>query len=163
VKTHVERYLGWLVDQDSDVWSDETAARGISPLHRQRLVQTNLERMTAAWLSSLGERSESIIRWRYGLDGERLSRKKIARRLGLAPERVRQMQTDALAWLQQPPRAELVAPVKALVTDLLGNNNGLMSRSRLDEALRDQMEIGNINPASVVRLLAKTSPDMRWI
>jgi RNA polymerase sigma factor (sigma-70 family) len=51
-------------------------------------------------LSGLSDRERSVLRWRFGLDGETLSLREIAGRLGVSAERVRQLENRALGKLR---------------------------------------------------------------
>jgi len=52
-----------------------------------------------ALLAGLSDREREVVRARFGLDGEELSRREIGERLGLSGERVRQIEQRALAKL----------------------------------------------------------------
>jgi RNA polymerase sigma factor (sigma-70 family) len=52
-----------------------------------------------ALLAGLSDRERQVVRARFGLDGEELSRREIGERLGLSGERVRQIEQRALAKL----------------------------------------------------------------
>jgi RNA polymerase sigma factor (sigma-70 family) len=51
-------------------------------------------------LSMLTERERQVLGWRLALDGEELSLRQIARRLGMSAERVRQIEQRALIKLR---------------------------------------------------------------
>jgi RNA polymerase sigma factor (sigma-70 family) len=57
-------------------------------------------------LSGLSERERSVLRWRFGLDGETLSLREIAARLGVSAERVRQLENRALGKLRAAATGE---------------------------------------------------------
>jgi RNA polymerase sigma factor (sigma-70 family) len=59
----------------------------------------------ASFLSALSERERTILRWRYGLDGEELSPQEIAARLGLSTSRVREIERHAREKLAAAARA----------------------------------------------------------
>jgi RNA polymerase sigma factor (sigma-70 family) len=61
-------------------------------------------------LSGLSERERSVLRWRFGLDGESLSLREIAARLGVSGERVRQLENRALGKLRSAATGEPVTP-----------------------------------------------------
>jgi RNA polymerase primary sigma factor len=63
------------------------------------LVETTGHRIRAL-LSTLTERERQVLGWRFGLDGEELSLRQIARRLGVSAERVRQIEERALIKLR---------------------------------------------------------------
>jgi RNA polymerase primary sigma factor len=60
-------------------------------------------------LSGLSERERDVLRWRFGLDGETLSLREIAGRLGVSGERVRQLETRALGKLRAAATGEPAA------------------------------------------------------
>jgi RNA polymerase primary sigma factor len=60
----------------------------------------------ASLLSSLSDRERTILRWRYGLDGEELSAQEIAERLGLSTRRVQEIERQARAKLAAAARAQ---------------------------------------------------------
>ena len=51
-------------------------------------------------LSTLTDRERQVLSWRFGLDGEELSLRQIARRLGVSAERVRQIEQRAVIKLR---------------------------------------------------------------
>jgi RNA polymerase sigma factor (sigma-70 family) len=57
-------------------------------------------------LSGLSERERSVLRWRFGLEGETLSLREIAGRLGVSGERVRQLENRALGKLRAAATGE---------------------------------------------------------
>ena len=64
----------------------------------------------ASLLSLLSDRERTVLRWRYGLDGEELQPQDIARRLGLSTRRVGEIERRARAKLAAAERAGRGAP-----------------------------------------------------
>ena len=64
----------------------------------------------ASLLSLLSDRERTVLRWRYGLDGEELQPQDIARRLGLSTRRVQEIERRARAKLAAAERAGRGAP-----------------------------------------------------
>jgi len=85
-------------DSDSelgDLFADETsvdpAEEAVESVRRQRVQEA---------IADLPERQRRIIELRFGFDGESASLETIGKELGLTRERVRQLESDALARLQ---------------------------------------------------------------
>ncbi len=79
-----------------DVVSDPNAKGRIDELDRSRLEHAAAEAMTA-----LPEREGAILRWRFGLKGERQhTLEEIGQKLSLSRERVRQLEARALGQLR---------------------------------------------------------------
>jgi RNA polymerase primary sigma factor len=76
--------------------------------YRELLDHSEIEQV-GALLASLSERERTILRARYGLDGDEQSLRDIGERIGLSGERVRQIETRALGKLRaatdRPPAA----------------------------------------------------------
>jgi len=87
---------------------EEGAVGTFGELIADPLAEDEYERVVSAvaaselrdMLSGLSERERSVLRARFGLDGEAQSLRDIARRLGLSAERVRQLETRALGKLR---------------------------------------------------------------
>jgi RNA polymerase sigma factor (sigma-70 family) len=115
VVTQLRRYLNWLVGQDEATWADEATGRVISPAYRLLLAETTLDELMEHWLGVLDERDRQVLKWRYGLDDERLTLDEIGRRLGVSRERVRQLQLRAHRRLSAPrPQSQIWLLVELL-------------------------------------------------
>jgi RNA polymerase primary sigma factor len=85
-----------------DIVADPTA---VSPMGG--LDQDRLERAADESISQLCERERNILRWRFGLKGEREhTLEEIGGKLGLSRERVRQLEARALAKLRHSEHRE---------------------------------------------------------
>jgi RNA polymerase primary sigma factor len=73
------------------------------------LIETDDVRQVLALLNDMGEREATVLRLRFGLDGdEPKTLKEIGERLGLTRERVRQIEREALGALRQSLEPEEV-------------------------------------------------------
>jgi RNA polymerase primary sigma factor len=71
------------------------------------LIESDEVRQVLALLGRLGERQATVLRLRFGLDGEEpRTLKEIGERLGLTRERVRQIEREALSALRESLAAE---------------------------------------------------------
>ncbi len=166
VEKRLKRYLNWLVEQDKDVWADEVAGRGISPLHRIDLSGVSLDDLIENWLSSaegFDDRDMQVIRWRCGLNGELLTLEEAGDRLGLSRERVRQLEKSALKHLGRPQNLEAIRPLTALLICLLENAGGLMNERQIEAALRDELVVDEVDPIGVAHLVLDITDDVRCI
>ena len=159
LEQRLRAYLDWLGEES---WADVVERRA-SPPQETGPGQTTLATQVADWLSTLKERQRQVIRWRYGLQGERLTLKQAGQRLGITRERVRQIQARALKLLAQPRSAERMAPIKATLSDLVAQAGGLMGAGQLEDALGRELALGDVDPIGVARLVARLDDDMRWV
>jgi hypothetical protein len=150
--------LALLLERDPTAWIE----RAVGQLDC-RLDGLTLDVWMADWLSALDQRREQIIRWRFGLDGERLKLKEVGARLDLTRERVRQLQVRALEQLAQPRYRESMAPLSVLLHQQLSGAGGLISAAELDSVWRRCLDVGQINPAGVVRLICKLDAGFKWL
>lgn len=161
--SHLELYLSWLIEQEAEAWEREIAAQGISPLHQLVLAETTLRALADAWLSPLRDHEDKVIRWRYGMAGERLTLEAVSQNLGFNLEHTRQVQHRALSVLKRPHGVKAVAALKALLVHLLTEAEGLMGAGQLEAALNREMIVGEVNAIGVVKLLAATDGDLEWL
>ena len=84
------------------------------PDAEQRLEELDgarLERATTHAIARLPDRERDILRWRFGLEGERQhTLEEIGRKLDLSRERVRQLEGRALAQLRSPEARTPLSP-----------------------------------------------------
>lgn len=166
LRDRVERYLTWLVEQDEVAWADEVAGVVISPMHRIELSQKSLCGLIEDWLTSVGsldDRDRQVIRWRYGLDGHRMTLQEIGDRLGVSRERVRQLEKRALNYLRRPQHRASVRLLGELLMHLLKQAGGLMNETEIESVLQEQLPIGGVDPASVTHLVLQVNPNVRWL
>jgi RNA polymerase sigma factor (sigma-70 family) len=163
VANQLERYLTWLVEQDEAVWADEVAGRGISPLHRLALAETTLEDLTERWLSPLKPKERHVIRWRYGLNGERLTLEEAGKRLDVTRERVRQLQKRALSVLDRPRSHAVIRSLMELLVYLLKQAGGLMNEEQIEAALQQELIVGDVKPVCVAHLMFALNGGVKWL
>jgi hypothetical protein len=149
----VNRYLGWLVEQTEATWANEIAAKGLSFLHRLRLERSTLAALAKESLWFLDERQRQVIRWRYGLDGEALRFREIGERLEVSTQRVQQMHKQALEALKAVQPDDPLAALRAWLACTLEEAGGALSKEKVLDKLRQDVYVGQVDPAGVVRLL----------
>jgi len=77
----------------------------VSPM--EGLDHVRLERETADGIALLSAREQNILRWRFGMSGEKEhTLEEIGAKLGLSRERVRQLEARALAKLRASEQGE---------------------------------------------------------
>ena len=110
-----------------DLFADETsvdpAEEAVESVRRQRVQRA---------VADLPERQRRIIELRFGFDGESASLETIGKELGLTRERVRQLESDALARLQLALGDELAS---RRLRQLPGDRGSQMTEGRLTPAL----------------------------
>jgi RNA polymerase sigma factor (sigma-70 family) len=159
ISQRLNRYLDWLVEQDEALWSDEVDGRGISPLIRLDLANESLRDIVHKWVPSLNKRARQIVEWRYGLYGERLTLEEAGEHLGITRERVRQIENKAIRELRHPLRQRCVLPLVEVLRQTVVQAGGLDTEISLGESLGEVVDVADINPAGMARLLLATQPD----
>jgi hypothetical protein len=164
LRERLERYLSWLTEQESGAWEKEAAGRGISPLHKMELAETSLDDLMERWLSSskyMDDRDRCVIRWRYGLHGEKLTLEEVGDRLEVTRERVRQLEKTALRHLNMPSSRTIIRPLTALMLHSLEQAHGLMREDEIADVLREHLRVDNLDPVAVAHLVLEFVPGMR--
>lgn len=156
----MNRYLGWLVEQDGATWADEIAARGLSFLHRLRLERITLAAMVQGWLRLLDERQAQVVRWRHGLDGETLRFWEIGERLEISTQRAQQMHKQALKTLTEVQPEGPVDALKVWLVYTLEQAGGTLAEEEILARLCQEVYISQIEPAAAVRLLLDTADEV---
>jgi RNA polymerase sigma factor (sigma-70 family) len=83
------------VDARGDLTADPLSERAY-----EDVINSVTTTAIAALLATLTDRERQVLSWRFGLDGEELSLRQIARRLGVSAERVRQIERRGLIKLR---------------------------------------------------------------
>lgn len=91
-----------LPEDDSNVdWSQNLPDDKV-PSPEEKLLDESEEQMIRNLLNSIDQREATVLRMRYGLDGEEAKTlKQIGQEIGLTRERVRQIERDALQKLEE--------------------------------------------------------------
>lgn len=91
-----------LPEDDSNVdWSQNLPDDKV-PSPEEKLLDESEEQMIRDLLNSIDQREATVLRMRYGLDGEEAKTlKQIGQEIGLTRERVRQIERDALQKLEE--------------------------------------------------------------
>lgn len=153
VREQLIRYITWLVEQSEDAWEDEVAGRGMSPLYSLMLGGMTWDDLVAQWLEVLDERERQILQWRYGFVGEALTLEEIGQLMNLTRERVRQIEARAIRKLCRPVQRYIVQSLVQFVREVLLEAGGVSTETQISEAVAEAMDIGEIDPQGVVRLL----------
>lgn len=160
ISHQLERYLAWLMEQDSTVLSSEVANLGISPLLRMKLAEASLENLVRKGFKMLRSREQQILSWRYGLDGDTLTLQEAGERLDVTRERVRQIQKRALTELRR--NHVIFRPLKVFLLHLIAQAGGLIDERQVEMALHDELVVGNIDPVGVARLVFDITDAVKW-
>jgi len=118
-ESHVVDLLGWgrdhvsldmSVDDDGDTTLGDLVARSEDPiLPEEAVVDLDMRRRLSALLSTLDDRSATIVQLRYGLDdGRPWGLAEIGTRLKLSRERVRQLERAAVRKLREAAGDDLL-------------------------------------------------------
>lgn len=134
------------------------------PISESKLAETqvdgalSLDERINTWFAYLTERQREVLRWRFGLtNGQVLTLKEAGERLDVTRERVRQIETKALRYLQRSERKRIVSPLLERIHDTVVVAGGVLGEAELADALVDIADIGDIHPQGALRLLLETS------
>jgi DNA-directed RNA polymerase alpha subunit len=153
VREQLILYITWLVEQSEDAWEDEVAGRGMSPLYSLMLGGMTWDDLVAQWLEVLDERECQILQWRYGFVGEALTLEEIGQLMKLTRERVRQIEARTIRKLCRPAQRYVVQSLVQFVREVLLEAGGVSTETQISEAVAEDMDIDEIDPQGVVRLL----------
>lgn len=96
------------VEKDSSLLGDMIESQGYKSPHEEASVKSLQEDILNV-LETLSEKEAAVIKFRFGLDGEKpLSLKDIGEKFTLSKERIRQIEKKALKRLKHPSRSELL-------------------------------------------------------
>jgi RNA polymerase sigma factor (sigma-70 family) len=114
LREKLEAHLATLPEADFELVGsreevDEATAIKLAPLEEQRDISSSGR--FAKWLSSLTDRQQEILAWRYGFQGEPLTLEEIGERLEITRERVRQIENAAIRKLRSSKHELLVKPL----------------------------------------------------
>ncbi len=95
------------VSEDADWSLSEMVADEGAPSPADILLENRRKAAVNDMLSKIDERAAEILRLRFGLDGnEAMTLKEIGERIGLTRERVRQIERDAVATIEEAIRSQ---------------------------------------------------------
>jgi RNA polymerase nonessential primary-like sigma factor len=103
VLAHNERLasLDAPLDVDPMLSIGESIADDSGATPEAQLASTEIETLVEAWLGQLNDKQRTVIEHRFGLKGREVcTLERLAERLGVTRERVRQIQLEALAQLR---------------------------------------------------------------
>jgi len=116
--------------------------------------ENSLANLVNEWLAPLSKRDRDVISWRYGLeDDQPQTLEEVARRLRVTRERIRQIESRVIQWLKQPWHRQVVCSLVEHIYQVLVQAGGLATEVQLVAALAEIIDLGDVNPQGVVRLL----------
>ena len=126
------------------------------------LVDPTLANMVNKWLAVLTLRQHQILRLRYGLDAKALTLEQVGDQINLTRERVRQLQKKGLNTLKKRSNYRKIEHLYNFVYKTFEGAYGLQNEKQLITSLKENIEIGEINPGAALQLVLDIKKEIIW-
>jgi hypothetical protein len=122
-----------------------------------------LAELISEWLEKLDDRTRTVVRKRYGLEGQAQTLATIGEEFGITRARVDQLLNKAFRKLKRLDRGKPLAACLRSLRQFVAQKGGLASADELRKGLGGSLDLGGFDPVLACQMLADVDERVKWM